>query len=234
MMPVAILVGGLATRLYPVTRRKPKSMIMINGKPFIEYQIELLKKNGIENIVLCIGNLGEQIRDYVRDGKKWGVEVSYSFDGPELLGTGCAIKKALHLLGKEFGVLYGDSYLDIDYKYIMNTFKYRKRDGLMTLYHDPKNANINMSSSLYEITRYDKNSRPHEMCYVDYGFSVFRENAFTGKNLGMNFDLAIVCQYLIMRNALIGYEIFKPYQEIGSKEGLKKLRMKLYRKAEDK
>src|SRR5580692_10432961 len=114
MLPVAILAGGLATRLRPVTETIPKALIPINDEPFVAHQLRLLSRNGIRRVVLCVGYRGEQIEDYVKDGGQFGLEVSYCFDGPRLLGTAGAIRKALPLLAEQFFVLYGDSYLPCD------------------------------------------------------------------------------------------------------------------------
>jgi len=115
-IPIAILAGGLATRLRPITEKIPKSLVPVAGKPFLAHQLELLRARGIKRIVLCIGYLGEMIQKDFGDGSAYGVHLDYSFDGPKLLGTGGALKRALPKLGNEFFVLYGDSYLPIEYK----------------------------------------------------------------------------------------------------------------------
>jgi NDP-sugar pyrophosphorylase family protein len=114
-IPVAILAGGLATRLRPVTEKIPKSLVPVAGKPFLAHQLALLKSRGIRRAVLCLGYLGEMIQRDFGDGGKFGVKLDYSFDGEKLLGTGGAIKRALPKLGGEFFVLYGDSYLPLQY-----------------------------------------------------------------------------------------------------------------------
>src|SRR5271154_5012876 len=121
-IPVAILAGGLATRLRPITEKIPKSLVQVAGKPFLAHQLELLHTRGIGRAVLCIGYLGEMIqRDF--GGEAFGVKLDYSFDGEKLLGTGGAIKRALPLLGDEFFVLYGDSYLPVEYQPIADFFR---------------------------------------------------------------------------------------------------------------
>ena len=110
-LPVALLAGGLATRLRPITEKVPKLLIEVAGEPFFSHQIRLLKKAGLTRIVLCVGYLGEKIVELYGDGSKWGIEIQYSFDGPKLLGTGGALIRALPKLGDAFYVLYGDSYL---------------------------------------------------------------------------------------------------------------------------
>ena len=132
---VVILAGGLATRLRPITEKIPKSLVPVAGKPFLAHQLKLLHARGIRRAVLCIGYLGEMIqRDF--GGEAFGVKLDYSFDGPKLLGTGGAIKRALPLLGEEFFVLYGDSYLPIDYAPIAEFFQRSGKLGLMTVYRN--------------------------------------------------------------------------------------------------
>src|SRR5437763_913650 len=114
-LPVAILAGGFATRLRPITKRIPKCLIEISGRPFIDYQLDLLRRNGLVHVVLCVRYLGEQVQRVVGDGSKQGMKLHYIFDGPTLFATGGALRRALPLLGEAFFVLYGDSYLDCNY-----------------------------------------------------------------------------------------------------------------------
>src|SRR5262245_45541388 len=115
-LPVAILAGGLATRLLPLTTTIPKALVEVNGEPFIAHQLRLLRANGITRVVVCAGYLGEMIQGCVGDGEELGMQVRFAFDGPRLLGTAGALKQALPLLGEAFFVLYGDSYLPCDYR----------------------------------------------------------------------------------------------------------------------
>src|SRR3954468_21735485 len=100
-VPVALLAGGLATRLRPITETIPKALVDIAGKPFIDHQLALLHRNGIRRIVMCLGYLGERVRDHCGDGSRYDLEIDYSFDGDKLMGTGGAVARAKHLLGKE-------------------------------------------------------------------------------------------------------------------------------------
>src|SRR4051812_20102911 len=110
MLPIAILAGGLATRLRPITETIPKALVEIAGEPFLAHQLRLLRGNGYERIVMCAGYRGEMIRDFAGDGGAFGLHIDYSFDGPTLLGTAGAIARALPMLGDAFSVIYGDSY----------------------------------------------------------------------------------------------------------------------------
>jgi MurNAc alpha-1-phosphate uridylyltransferase len=160
-LPCAILCGGLATRLRPVTEKIPKSLIPIHGEPFIAHQLRLLCSKGITRAVLCCGHLGEMIQDFVGNGSGFSLEVSYSFDGTPLLGTGGAIRKALPHLDKSFFVLYGDSYLECDYQDIARSFHAADTLGMMTIYCnegrfdssnvEADNGRIEVNERFYEI-----------------------------------------------------------------------------------
>ena len=133
MLPVAILAGGLATRLRPITQTIPKALIEVAGKPFIDHQLRYLKKQGIRQVVLCIGYLGEMIQEVVGDGSAFGLHVTYSPDGRVLLGTGGALRQALPVLGEDFFVLYGDSYLPVNFLAVQEAYKASKKPALMTV-----------------------------------------------------------------------------------------------------
>ena len=219
--PAAILAGGLATRLYPTTKNMPKSMLVVAGKPFISHQLELLQKRGITEVVICAGYLGTQIKDFVLDGKDFGLEVKYSFDGEKLLGTGGAIKKALSKLKDPFFVMYGDSYLDIDYKGIANYFISNKMPGLMTvLKNENKWDKSNLIFENNQIVKYDKNDITPDMNYIDYGLGIFRKSVFDNYSKDEMFDLASVYMKLAEKKCLLGYEVKNRFYEIGSHIGL--------------
>lgn len=224
-LPVAILAGGLATRLRPLTQEIPKSLIEIAGKPFIIHQIELLRRNCIDHIVLCLGYLGEMVQAALGDGGILGVHIDYVFDGPKPLGTGGALRKALPVLGEAFFVLYGDSYLDVDYQTVRNAFERNGKLGLMTVYHNAgrwDRSNVLFSDG--QIIRYDKRQPAPEMQHIDYGLGVLRKEAFVELPDGANFDLAQAYRALIARNQLAGYEVTQRFYEIGSSEGLEETR----------
>ena len=160
MYPVVILAGGLATRLRPLTETIPKALVDVNGEPFIAHQLRLLHQNGIRNVTLCLGYLGEQVQDYVRDGQRFNMKVNYSFDGSTLLGTAGAIKKALHFLPQEFFVLYGDSYLTCDYAAVQQTFITSKKSALMTVFLNQgqwDKSNVEFAEGVIKV--YDKKNQ---------------------------------------------------------------------------
>lgn len=222
--PVAILAGGMATRLLPVTEKIPKLMVEVAGEPFFTHQLRLLKQNGLTRIILCVGHLGEMITDYYGNGAKWGVQIDYSFDGEKLLGTGGALIRALPLLGDAFYVLYGDSYLPIDYQMVGRAFINSGKLALMTVFEN--RGAYDQSNVWFEeggIKVYDKNERIPQMRHIDYGLGVFRSAAFSNQPADNAVDLSEVQSTLCMRGELTGYESPERFYEIGSPAGLKEL-----------
>jgi NDP-sugar pyrophosphorylase family protein len=223
-LPVALLAGGMATRLRPITEKIPKLLVEVAGEPFFSHQLRLLKKNGLTHIVLCVGYLGEMIVDQYGDGAKWGVKIEYSFDGPKLLGTGGALIAALPKLGDAFYVLYGDSYLPIDYHAVGDFFMRSGKLGLMTVYENRGRYDAsNVEFGGGEIKIYDKKIKTPAMHHIDYGLGVFRAAAFEGFARDAVVDLAAVQQALVARRQLAGYEMKERFFEIGSHEGLNEL-----------
>ncbi|MEI6045344.1 MAG: sugar phosphate nucleotidyltransferase [Chloroflexota bacterium] len=223
----AILAGGLATRLKPITEKIPKSLVEVAGRPFIEWQLKLLQAKGLRRVVLCLGHLGSQIEEVVGDGTQWGLEVEYSHDGPHQLGTAGALLQARSRLGEQFWVLYGDSYLNFDYRAVSDYFELAAPDqlGLMTVF-----ANHNLwdtSNVVFEdgrLLKYDKWQRVPEMHYIDYGAALLRTEAL---ELLVTLiqerpsDLANLYSHLVEEQLMLGYEVTERFYEIGSPAGLR-------------
>jgi D-sedoheptulose 7-phosphate isomerase len=222
MLPVAILAGGLATRLRPITETIPKSLVEVAGRPFIEWQLEYLYQQGIRHVVLCLGYLGEQIERVVGDGVRYGLDVEYSYDGDHLLGTGGALKKALPLLGEAFFIFYGDSYLPINFLDVETSFHQQNQFALMTVL---KNGGCwDKSNVLFRngaLQEYNKQSPSIEMDYIDYGLGILSTDILKDYHDNKPFDLADVYRKLSLKNQLAGYEVFDRFYEIGSIIGLK-------------
>jgi NDP-sugar pyrophosphorylase family protein len=222
MLPVVILAGGLATRLYPVTQKIPKALITVAGRPFIDHQMTLLKEKGATQVVLCVGNLGTRIEEFVGDGTQWGLEVRYSYDGELLLGTGGAIKKAAGILPEAFMILYGDSYLDINFEMVVQKFNAEKLPVLMTVY---RNRNARDSSNIIlkngRIIKYNKKDRDPAMEYIDYGLIVIRKEIFEKYPSNEPFDLALVLSLSVDTGLVASCEVEQRFYEIGSVQGIK-------------
>ena len=223
-IPVAILAGGLATRLRPITEKIPKSLVPVAGRPFLSHQLELLRSRGIRRAVLCVGYLGEMIQRDFGDGKSFGVKLEYSLDGEKLLGTGGAIKRALPLLGDEFFVLYGDSYLPVEYAPIEDFFRRSGKLGCMTVFrNEGKYDTSNVVFADGEIKVYDKKAKLPEMRHIDYGLSLFKASAFDSYPADQPFDLAEVMGKLVREKQLAGFAVRERFYEIGSPAGLAEL-----------
>lgn len=221
-MQCVILAGGLATRIRPMTDEIPKSMVKFLNKPFLEYQINILRKNGIAELILCVGYLYEQIENYFENGSRFGVNIRYSYEKERLLGTGGAIKKAKNLLNKEFFILYGDSYLDTDYQKIYKYFKEIDYPAIMTVY---KNENkLDRSNLIFKdgiIELYDKENKIPEMEYIDYGLSIVSKEVLEEIPENIPYDLAKLYKKLSQEKRLAGFEVSHRFYEIGSLHGLK-------------
>lgn len=231
MFPVAILAGGLATRLRPITETIPKALVDVAGKPFIVRQLNYLREQGISEVVLCIGYLGKMVREVVGNGENFGLEVSYSEDGPSPLGTGGALAKAIPLLGEDFFVLYGDSFLPVNFSAVQDAFEKSKQPALMTVL---KNLNQwDKSNVLFvdgRLHEYDKRTPRAEMTYIDYGLGVVSASVLKQGPVGQSFDLADVYQDLSLRGQLAGLEVHERFYEIGSHTGLKEAEEYFFKK----
>jgi N-acetyl-alpha-D-muramate 1-phosphate uridylyltransferase len=224
-LPVAILAGGLATRLGPLTRQVPKSLLDVAGRPFIHHQLRQLQGQGVRRVVLCLGHLGERVLEAIGDGSAFGLEVLASFDGPELRGTAGAIRQALPLLGAAFFVLYGDSYLECDYQAVQRAYEASGRLALMTVFRNEgqwDSSNVEFRDG--RVLAYDKAAHTAAMRYIDYGLGVFDRRAFDTVPEAGPHDLAAVYQGLLRRGELAGFEVTQRFYEIGSIAGLEETR----------
>lgn len=224
MLSCAILAGGLATRLRPVTETIPKALLPVRDQPFLHHQLGLLRSRGVTKVVLCLGYLGEMVERFAGDGSRWGVKLSYSFDGPTLLGTGGAIRRALPMLDENFFVLYGDSYLECDYAAVSAAFLDSRRNGMMTIFRNEGNFDTsNVAADNGRITRYDKKTLSPDMRYIDYGLGVFRRSVFDRIDPDQVEDLAVVYQRLLAADQLAAFEVAHRFYEIGSHQGIEDL-----------
>jgi NDP-sugar pyrophosphorylase family protein len=221
MLPVAILAGGLATRLGSLTEKIPKSLIPIAGEPFLAHQLRLLQRSGIQRVILCVSHLGEQIEQAIGNGAQYGVEVSYAYDGAALRGTAGAIRGAIPKLGESFFVMYGDSYLACDYAAIAQEFLRSGKLGLMTVFRNEgqwDTSNVEFEEG--RILAYSKTNRNSRMRYIDYGLGVFRAEAFARTRAT---DLADVYGELLQSGDLAAVEVHERFYEIGSPAGLQEM-----------
>jgi NDP-sugar pyrophosphorylase family protein len=221
MPRVAVLAGGLATRLRPLTETVPKSMLLVAGEPFVAHQLRLLARQGVQEVVLCVGYLGEQVRDFVGDGSDFGCHVDYAFDGDKLKGTGGAIKAALPLLGDPFFITYGDSYLPTSFARVHDFFNAQGLPGVMTVFKNENKwdaSNVDLQGD--RVVRYDKRTPTPTMKYIDYGLSILHSECFESWPTDEAFDLAGVYESLVDGSQMGGFEVSERFFEIGSQKGL--------------
>jgi MurNAc alpha-1-phosphate uridylyltransferase len=219
-MKIAILAGGLGTRLGSLTKDTPKSMVKIRGKPFLEYQLELLKKQNLKEIVLCVGHLKDKIESYFGDGSRFGVRIEYG-EEEEPLGTAGALRNAGNLLGDDFLVLNGDSYLAINYREVIEEYRLGNKLGLMVVYRNNNRydkSNVMIADGL--VTNYDRSGRAEDMTYIDYGLSVLNKKALEFVPQGKFLQLDEVYRELVRRRQLTAFETQVRFYEVGSVQGL--------------
>jgi NDP-sugar pyrophosphorylase family protein len=224
-LPVAVLAGGLATRLHPVTEAVPKALVEVAGRPFAEHQLDWLRGQGITRVVFCVGFRGEMIREALGDGRRWSLSIRYAFDGEPLLGTGGALKRALPVIGEPFFVLYGDSLLTCDLRAVERAFLASRRAGLMTVLRN--DDRWDRSNALFEngrLLKYDKTHQTPDMRHIDYGLGILTSRALAAFPSDRPFDLALVYQRLLADDELAAFEVSDRFYEIGSPEGLEETR----------
>lgn len=231
-VPVALLAGGLATRLRPITTTVPKALVEVAGQPFVEHQLRLLREHGARRVVLCLGYLGEQVEAHLGDGGRFGLELAYSYDGDKLLGTGGALKRAAHLLADVFWVLYGDSYLEFDYRGALNHFVASGATGLMTaLRNDDRWDRSNLVFRGGRLLCYSKRQHLPEMSHIDYGASLLRREALGRLPDNEPSDLAELFSELVAEGRMTAFEVTERFYEIGSPRGLEETRAHLAARA---
>ena len=227
---IAVLAGGLATLMRPLTENVPKSLLEVAGEPFIGHQLRLFRRKGIRRVVLCTGFLGEMIEEFVGDGSRFGLEVAYSSDGTIPIGTGGALYRALPLLGQNFFVTYGDSYLDVDFSQVADAFDRAGRPGLMTVLHNTNQwdtSNVEFANG--RILQYSK-TPTSAMAHIDFGLSLLSANALAEAPTPP-FDLAQVYNAMVTRGEMTGYEVHQRFYEIGSMTGLAETEQHLRRQS---
>lgn len=232
-MQCVILAGGLGTRIRSIKPDTAKSMIVVADKPFIAWQLEWLRVEGVSDVVISIGHLGEQIREFVADGQRFDLRVRYIDEGERLLGTAGALRLASDagVLHDRFFTLYGDSYLDISLVNVWRHFEGQERPALMTVYRNDNEGEV--SNVVFDgtvVSQYAKNDphRPHDMVYVDYGLLVLTP-ALISENVAPNVeaDLSKLLEFLSWGGNLAGFEATTRFFEIGSPRGLDQLEREL-------
>jgi MurNAc alpha-1-phosphate uridylyltransferase len=224
-VPAALLAGGLATRLRPITETIPKALVDIDGRPFIDHQLALLRRNGVRRVVMCLGYRGEMVERHCGDGARYGMELAYSYDGETLMGTGGALRRAAHLLGDPFWVMYGDSYMDIDYAAVLDFYARSGAQGLMTvLRNGDRWDKSNVVFRDGRLLRYDKRNVTPDMDFIDYGVGILSRTALDEVPADRPADLAELYTRMVAEGRMVGYEVTTRFYEIGTPAALDEAR----------
>jgi NDP-sugar pyrophosphorylase family protein len=220
-MQAAILAGGLGTRLRPITETVPKALIPIRGRPFADYQLDLLRGNGIDDFVFCVGHLGEEIERHLGDGRAFGCKIAYSYDGPRLLGPAGALKRAERLLRDRFFVTYGDAYLRAPYGRLMEALAKSGKLAVMAVYRNENR--FGRSDVVVEggaVVKYDKKTRVEGMDWINYGVTALRRRALDLIPEGKACDEETFYGSLIRRKELLAFQVEERFYEIGTPASL--------------
>ena len=220
MPPIAVLAGGLATRMRPLTAQLPKALLEVAGEPFIAHQLRLFAREGIRDVKLLVGYRWEKIELFVGDGSRFGVQVDYIVDGPKLLGTGGAVCRALDRLGPEFLVTNCDSWLDAPYAPVIEAFHASGLSALMCVFRNENRwdaSNVQFESGV--IRCYSKKFCLPEMHHIDWGLGMLKASEVATRPIGEPWDLADLYEELATCGRLAAYEMIPRFYEIGSFEG---------------
>jgi len=218
VLPVAILAGGKGTRIAAIAGDRPKALLPVAGRPFLDFQLRWLAADGVRDVVMCVGYGAADIRAFAGDGARWGMRIAYSDDGDVPLGTGGALKRALPLLGDAFLTVYGDALLQCPPQRVAAALG-PADDGVMTVFENRDRwLRSNVAVAGDRVVAYDKEAAPGKMTYIDYGINAFRTRAFEGFEGA--FDLAGVHRAAIARGTLRALVCTERWYEIGSPEGL--------------
>ncbi|MEM3795593.1 MAG: sugar phosphate nucleotidyltransferase [Thermoprotei archaeon] len=224
-MQAVIIAGGLGTRLRPLTNTTPKAMVPIKGKPFLEYKIEALRKQGVDKFTICVGYLGHKITEYFGDGSKLGVKITYSSDGDRLLGPIGALKKAEHTLDEAFLYTYGDNYLDVDCGKLMRRLLESSKLAVMAVYHNRNTygksdveVDFNIEGGL--VVRFDKSTQNRGLEWINYGILAIRKDAIRPLKPNVFIDEKEFYDTLIERHEMLAYEVKNRFYDIGTPTSL--------------
>lgn len=236
-MQCVILAGGIGSRMWPETRRVPKTLLPVNGRAFAGWQLDWLTAGGIDSVVYSIGHLGEQVVDFVGDGSAWGLSVAYVDEGTDLRGTAGALRLAYEadVLAEDFLVLYGDSWLQVHPGDVLRRAMRTDDPALMTVFEN--DGQWDGSNVIYQsgrVIRYAKGLavRPPEMRWIDYGLMAFRRDLIADRVPSREVaDLAPLLSELAAENALAGLEVSRRFYEIGSVNGRAEFETFLNRRA---
>jgi NDP-sugar pyrophosphorylase family protein len=220
---ICVLAGGLATRLADQAANIPKSLVDVGGEPFIFRQLRALSEQGASEVVVCVGHLGEKLVDCVGN-QRFGLHIAYRDEGPRPLGTLGAIRNAAPLLGERFLVLYGDTFLRLDYAAAAAAWQRSGSPAMMTvLRNDGRWGVSNASFDGAHVTAYDKWRPTTDHKWIDYGLGGLTSDALAAVGEDVT-DLADLYHVLAASGLLFGFQATDRFYEIGTPEALRETR----------
>lgn len=224
---IVILNGGLGTRVASVSKGMPKCLIKFASKSFLFLQLELIKKKGIKNVVICCGYKSNLIIKELKKKniKKLGLNILISVENRKL-GTGGAIINAYKYLHNNFYIIYGDSWLNINYKKVEKKFISSKKKSVMTVIKSSliKNHKPNIFLKNNELISYEKNSNNNNYKYIDYGLIVLKKDVLQYFFKNKRFDLNVIIKFLIKHKDIAVYKVKKKFYHIGSLQGIREIK----------
>lgn len=234
-MQVVVLMGGLGTRLGGAGLSSPKAMVDVYKRPFFCYQLQLMKWSGLRKFIFCVGYKQENIHSFFKDGRRFGVNIQYSFDGKELIGTAGALKKAGHLLKNDFMVIYGDSYMDVDYLELIGAYLRSREKGKSALLAVFRNKNkYDKSNVIFKnnrLLKYDKKNISADMECIDYGISILNKRLLRRIPRNKYFDISDFYSSLVSGELMSGYEVKNRFYEIGTPDSLGEFKKFIYQRS---
>jgi NDP-sugar pyrophosphorylase family protein len=223
-MFAAILAGGLATRMRPLTEKTPKVLLEVGGRPFADWLVEALARDGYRELLFLVGYLGEQVERHLGDGARFGLRITYAYEGPVLLGTAGALRAARALLPERFLVTYGDSYLPFDYGEPLRVLEsHDDCDGVMSVY--PNHGQFDASNVRTDgswVLAYEKGTRDPAFDNIDYGAIALTRQALARVPDGPS-GLDVLQTALAREHRMRAVVASKRFFEIGSPSGLAEL-----------
>jgi NDP-sugar pyrophosphorylase family protein len=227
-MQCVILAGGRGVRMQPLTDTMPKALLPVRGRPFVAHQLGWLRDQGVERVLFCIGYRGDQLREFVGDGRAWELSARYVDEGDELRGTAGALRLAHDegALEDSFFVLYGDSYLPVELEPIWRAFAASGAPALMAVFRNENRWDAsNVKYADGRVLEYDKGKAGSAgFEWIDYGLSVLSRDLVAERIPPREeTDLADLYRELSRDGVLAGFEVRERFYEVGSPDGLREL-----------
>lgn len=220
-VPLVILAGGRATRLGSLSDDCPKFLMpLADGATFADLQLSWARDQGFVDVTLAVGYRGRQIEAHCGHGARYGLRLAYSDDGPVLIGTGGAVRKACPRPAGPVAVLYGDTILDLDTRAVVELARASGAEAVMTALEDPPaghTCNIGLEG---DRVTYSKAHPDPAFRHIDYGFLVLSPGFISQLPETSPLDLASALEAASARGAVRGFQVSRPFWEINTPEAL--------------